>query len=141
MTAAETTDAEVKTLNEMHRLFLTWRAEVSDAALDSFLFMSPEWDAEQAAKIVEYVRKNAPKLDYGKDNSNTGRVPVRFSVGREGSSVLYAAFVKTGTGKTAVEWETFARMVIRFARQKAKADEADIVEKSDLSMTLRFWWD
>lgn len=138
MTAQDTATDDAQAAALMVQRFTTCRAELTDPALDAFLDLQGDWFADQARKIVQKARKIAPKMDFGPDNPNTGKTSLRWSVGREGSPVLYATGIKTGCPG---DWDGFLVRMLAYAKKAAHTDEADATEDTDLAATLRFWWD
>lgn len=96
-------------------------------------------------KFINRINDLIPPMNFplvnGFPNPNNGRTHHTFSIGNEGSRVIYLEIVKAYMKQfSSAEWISLWS-AIQTAAKRANADEINLIENNDNTFKARFWWD
>ena len=87
--------------------------------------------------VLEAADEAVPRMSYGEGNPNNGLRHLSWSVGREGSEVMYATVVKAYM--PGADFKALSEHLEGIGHA-CGCDEVKVTDE-DGSLTVRYWWD
>ena len=120
-----------------HSPIIYWQVELNPHDAFEFALRSKN------SFLIDFIREVnciMPVLDYGKDNTCTGKLAHTFSIGKEHTRVVYVNLILTACMSPKVDTYDLDKKLREIAT-KCGANEIDQPPYTGLTFKMRVWWD
>jgi len=133
---------KIDLLVELDKRSIDYKIALDPDEAEKFLSKAEAYNqftSEMLVDLVKKINELIPKIDFGEDNPNTGKLHHKFRVGNEGSRVIHLEIDKFYMPKEFNYNNLGADL--EFLARKAKADEYWTIRNDNHKFIYRIWWD